>query len=139
VKRSALLRRTPLKAVAKLQVRKPMKKKSKRPATKAEKEYMNRVTALGCVACEIDGNFDTPCGIHHPRHGEDGQNVGTGGRSEHTRGIGLCEGHHQGLLDTTKIAIHRDPEGFTARYGTEEELVALTHFKLYGSTDAIAC
>lgn len=37
---------------------------SKTP-TKAEREWMDRARAVGCVACEKDGHPGTPAEIHH--------------------------------------------------------------------------
>jgi len=36
--------------------------------------------------------------------------------------IPLCDGHHQGMFDTSKTAVHREPDAFKAKYGTDKEL-----------------
>ncbi len=41
----------------------------KRP-NKAEREYMTKVAAYGCIACEKDG-FSRPAEIHHIRNIQD--------------------------------------------------------------------
>lgn len=107
-----------------------IKPKARPKHTAAEDAYLSGITALGCEACDIDEHPDTLAAVHHPRHDERGQNYGMGGRAPHKRGIPLCEGHHQGKVDTSKIAIHDDPLAFEARYGTEEELLARTHRRL---------
>jgi hypothetical protein len=33
--------------------------------------------------------------------------------------IPLCEGHHQGFFDTSKIAIHKDPNLWRENYGAD--------------------
>lgn len=90
-----------------------------RAATKAEKTHLSKVAAFGCLCCAIDGRGWQPANIHHIREG-----YGIGQRAPHTETLPLCEGHHQGLLDTTKLAFHRRPAEWRARYGQERELVA---------------
>jgi hypothetical protein len=133
MKRTPLARRTPLATKKPLKARAPMKVKKRKAHTKAESEHLSRKAELCCLACEMDGHPDTPAAIHHPRHDEHGLNYGTGGRAPHERGFPLCEGHHQGDFDTTKVAIHRNPIEFEAHYGTEESLVLLAEAKLRGA------
>ena len=33
----------------------------------------------------------------------------------------VCEGHHQGLRDTSKIAIHKDPAKWREKYGRDKD------------------
>jgi hypothetical protein len=107
-----------------------MKRKGKPRHTAAEDAHLNEVAELGCIACEMDGHPGTPAAIHHPRRDENGNGIGASVRAPHEEGIPLCEGHHQGEVDTTKIAIHKEPTRFIARYGTEKDLVAKVRERL---------
>ncbi len=40
-------------------------------------------------------------------------------RAPDSMAIPLCEGHHQGLRDTTKIALHQEPERWRQEYGED--------------------
>jgi len=82
----------------------------KKPATAAEKRYMDRVSSAGCVVC------GAPSAIHHPRFA-----VGMGQRSPHWLAIGLCPEHHQGAL-----SIHGSKRQFESLYGDEASLLAKT-------------
>ena len=85
---------------------------------------MSAVAGLGCQACLQDGHPDTPATVHHSRTRPDGQKYGAGLRACHFETMGLCEAHHQGQLDTSQLAFHRNPQAFEARYGTELEILA---------------
>lgn len=93
--------------------------------TKPEKAFHNDVAALGCIACRIDGIRNSHVSIHH-----------TDGRTKpgsHRKVLPLCAPHHQ--QDDTDQAkrqsIHGNPGAFHDRYGTNEELLAMT-FELLG-------
>jgi hypothetical protein len=44
--------------------------------------------------------------------------------------IPLCEGHHLGLMDTGKIAIHRDRAEWGARYGRDTDWLGWVEARL---------
>jgi len=44
--------------------------------------------------------------------------------------IPLCEGHHQGLWDKTKLALHQAPQEWRMKYGPDTDWVAPTQDKL---------
>jgi len=88
--------------------------------TKAEKQHLNRVAALGCVACFIQGTPGTPAEIHHPRAGR-----GKGQRAGHMDGIPLCPAHHRGTHHPAVPSIHLAKLAFIERFGTEEKLLQL--------------
>ncbi|HCL5072914.1 TPA: hypothetical protein N2F43_002178 [Salmonella enterica] len=92
---------------------------------KAEREHVNKVAGLGCVACYVQaGVWGTPGEIHHTR-----TNCGAGQRSDWYEVICLCVGHHrEDDRGANKIAIHGNTghKVFTATYGTEQELLDLT-------------
>ncbi|CNI68537.1 hypothetical protein CBW53_02895 [Yersinia frederiksenii] len=84
----------------------------------AEKEYVEKIISLGCIACYIDsGLLETPAEAHHERDG-----MGMGQRSSWFRIIGLCPDHHRNGMNG-KIAIHKDRRAFIKKYGTEDELI----------------
>ena len=148
MKRTALLRRTPLRSKrpeprpakqveytprprtcvvsvaddrARLVVPVPKEEKAKpgkRAPTVEEKAWMDTITALGCIACLIDGHPGTPGAVHHLLRG--GQRIG------HLHTICLCDpGHHQngGPL---KVSRHPHKTRCQAKYGTAAELLART-------------
>ena len=82
----------------------------KRP-NKAEREYMTKVAAYGCIACEKDG-LVRPAEIHHIR-----KHTGLGLR-DHDKILPLCPKHHR----YGKISIHLGKKAFIEKYGTEEQL-----------------
>ena len=83
----------------------------KKPATKAEREHMGKVAALGCQACAVLGYPDTPCEIHHLDRAR-----------IHTRVIGLCAYHHR--HGGHGEAVHNGTPTWEAKFGTQEELLA---------------
>ena len=85
--------------------------------TREEKQYLNDVAQLGCIACRMNGFSGTPAEVHHQRKG-----TGAGRRASHFDTIPLCPGHHRHDDD----AIHRSPKLFEELYGLESELVRKT-------------
>lgn len=95
----------------------PINEKQSDMATKAEKEHMNAVADLGCIACRMMGYMDSPAEIHHIRHGS-----GMGQRASNYDVIPLCAIHHRNGDYGT--AYHKGSKAFEKRYGTEVELLA---------------
>lgn len=135
MKQSQLVRKTPLKssgfsrkepmgqvglvaAPRKVpSVRKPMKSKQ-RAVTTEEKELWNRLAALGCCACLLDGVFEPDVSIHH-----------VDGRTKegcHKLVLPLCASHHQDGTGKNPhyVAVHPWKTRFEDRYGTQTELMA---------------
>lgn len=91
----------------------------KRTPTKEEATWMDAITALGCIACRIDGHLDIRGAVHHLLSG--GRRIG------HLYTICLCDpGHHQNGEQFGKVSRHPWKTRFEARFGTEAELLALT-------------
>lgn len=92
---------------------------------KAERAHVDKVAALGCVACFVQfGEWYTPGAIHHIREGQ-----GTSQRASWFEVLCLCTGHHQhDDRKAGKIAIHGNTgrKSFVRAYGYESELLALT-------------
>lgn len=94
-------------------------RKGKRAPTKAERAWMDAISALGCIACLIDGRERVPGAVHHILRG--------GHRIGHLHTICLCDpGHHQNGQPMGLISRHPWKAQFEARYGTEVELLELT-------------
>lgn len=89
---------------------------SKKSKTKAEKVHMNKVAALGCIACRVIGYEDTPPELHHIRSFS-----GIGQRGSNFDVIPLCAHHHR--MD--KNAIHQSKVNFERDFGTELELLEM--------------
>lgn len=81
--------------------------------------YMRDIASLGCIVCRKIGRGKTPADAHHLLRG--GRQID----DRHT--IPLCFPHHRSGLNTDEV-VSRHPwrKEFEARYGSEEELLALT-------------
>ena len=92
---------------------------------KVEREHVNRIAELGCVACYVQaGVWGTFGEIHHIREGQ-----GAAQRSKWDEVICLCVGHHRhDDKRVGKIAIHGNTGrvAFIQAYGRESELLELT-------------
>lgn len=97
----------------------PAFKPGKRAPTAAEKAWMDGITALGCIACLVDGHPGTPGAVHHILSG--------GRRMGHMHTICLCDpGHHQQGQQFGKVSRHPFKARFEDQYGTESDLLDLT-------------
>ena len=73
------------------------------------------VAAMPCVICHEWGLPQlSPTQVHHCIHGRHSQR-----RAPDSMTIPLCEGHHLGLMDTSKIALHRHPKAWREEYGDD--------------------
>jgi hypothetical protein len=95
-----------------------------RAPTAAEQRFMALAGAQPCMACEIDGWRNHVVSLHH-----------IDGRTKpgaHFQVLPLCPPHHQ--QDDTdpmqRVSLHGRKATFTARYGTEAELLARLHARL---------
>jgi hypothetical protein len=89
-------------------------------ATKAEQQWMDAITQLGCIVCHLQGRGYVPCAVHHILSG--GKRIG------HKATLGLCDpGHHKNApSDSGEVSRHPTKAQFEAKYGTEEELLEKT-------------
>lgn len=102
----------------------PMGLKNSRPPD--DPEYLKRVRGLPCVICEAFGERqNSPTEAHHPIHGRYGTR-----KVPDRLCIPLCHGHHIGDFDTSKIALHREPQAWKEAYGEDHEYVAVTQDRL---------
>lgn len=88
---------------------------------KTERLHLNKVAALGCIACYKQGTPGTPAEIHHPRAG-----TGLGKKASHYEAIPLCPMHHRGTAGLSVPSIHGSKNRFIETFGTEAELLELT-------------
>lgn len=98
----------------------------KPPKPKKDKERLRRVAELPCCICEEYGLPQaSPTQVHHCIHGRFSQK-----RTPDCMTIPLCEGHHQGLWDKTKIALHREPAAWREEYGDDVRWISWTEERL---------
>lgn len=71
---------------------------------------------------------NTPCMVCHKYHMEQLSRTAehhwimgrySGAKSPNSETLPVCEGHHQGLRDTSKIAIHKNPDKWREEYGRD--------------------
>lgn len=87
----------------------------KKPKSKKDSNFLKWVREQHCVICKTFGEVQqSPTQAHHPIHNR----YGTHKRSDNTA-IPLCEGHHQGLFDSSKTALHREPKLWLEKYGPD--------------------
>ena len=87
----------------------------KRPKETKDEKYLEKIREKPCVICRKFGYHQTsPTTAHHPIH----DRYGTRKRSDRSA-IPLCEGHHQGLWDQSKVAIHKEPIRWRELYGPD--------------------
>lgn len=88
--------------------------------------HMGRVAELPCVICEFFQMVQlSPTQVHHCIHGRYSSR-----RAPDEDTLPLCEGHHQGLLDVTKLALHRHPERWEMTYGSDTDWLPRVKQKL---------
>jgi hypothetical protein len=112
MKRGApLVRRTPLQAKAPIKRGSTSGRRRKKAASAAEKAYMGRVAAVGCLVCSsCFQRYGVAAEVHHLKAG------GGSKRASHWDTMPLCPEHHRG-----NTGIHMlGQEGFHAMYGVYE-------------------
>lgn len=88
---------------------------AKKKPTKAEREHLNRVASIGCIACLNLGITGSPAEIHHIKTG-----LGVGQRASHFDTIPLCFHHHSAMgVD----GYHKYPETWQQKHGRELDLL----------------
>ena len=89
-------------------------------ATRAEHRHLDRVAALGCIACELLHMGASPAHVHHIREGRQARS--------HMLTIPLCQPHHLG----TSASVHMAKPVLMRQLGVESEfdLLAIVLEKL---------
>tara|TARA_R100001510_G_C7652874_1_gene210832 strand:+ start:2551 stop:2871 length:321 start_codon:yes stop_codon:yes gene_type:complete len=82
---------------------------------KKNKKYLDKIRQMPCCICQRFGeNQQSPTTAHHPIH----ERYSTAKVADE-KAIPLCEGHHQGNWDQSKIAIHKEPKLWQETYGPD--------------------
>lgn len=89
----------------------------KKPATPAERQHMNACHKVPCVICNHYGFVqNSATTAHHWIMGRGQQR-----KTPNSETIALCDGHHQGDWDTSKVAVHREPKLWRKLYGRDKD------------------
>lgn len=84
------------------------------------------VAAMPCCICHEYGMPQlSPTQVHHCIHGRYSTK-----RAPDEMTIPLCEGHHQGMLDASKIAIHRGKKTWAEHYGLDTDWLSWVEERL---------
>lgn len=98
----------------------------KEPKAKPDPAYLAKVRALPCCVCEAFGERQlSPTAAHHCIHGRFSQR-----KAPDRAAVPLCEGHHQGLRDKTKTALHAEPTKWKRLYGEDHDFIATTQDRI---------
>lgn len=83
----------------------------------SDPKRLAEVAAMPCCICaKHDMRQLSHTQVHHCIMGRGGSR-----KSPDSMTIPLCEGHHQGLRDTSKIAIHQSAKSWRDRYGADTD------------------
>jgi len=94
----------------------------KAPKAKPDPAYLEKVRSLPCVICNAWGyTQNSPTAAHHVICGRYGNR-----KTPDDMAIPLCEGHHQGDFDTSKLAIHRDRQEWVRWFGKDTDYIDVT-------------
>jgi len=82
-----------------------------------DRARLEAVAQLPCCICHEHGMEQmSRTQVHHTIHGRFSNR-----KSPDSKTIPLCEGHHQGNFDTSKIALHREPALWRELYGDDTD------------------
>jgi len=89
-------------------------------------QHLARVGELPCVICTEYGEPQlSPTQVHHCIHGRYSTR-----RAPDSMTIPLCEGHHQGLFDVSKLALHQAPSKWRRLYGSDTDWIGWVEARL---------
>ena len=98
----------------------------KTPPAGRDPKRLAAVAAMPCVICYEWGlTQKSPTQAHHCIHVRHSQK-----RAPDSMTIPLCEGHHIGLMDTSKIALHRHPMAWREEYGDDVNWIGWVEARL---------
>jgi hypothetical protein len=109
-----MLKRSPLKRGKQLK-RTAIKPGNGNNPTAKQRSDWDKIAAVGCIPCLLDGFPETPATISHAHDH---------GNKDHDRVYGACPAHH--LYQNAVEGIpnrHKNPIEFKQRYGSDSELV----------------
>ena len=82
---------------------------------KPDPAWLKKVRSLPCIICASYGlPQQSPTQAHHVIHQR-----GSFRKVPDSMTIPLCEGHHQGLIDRSKVALHHEPSKWRRLYGDD--------------------
>lgn len=136
LKRTVGLKRTAFKRTERLEkqaadkfaktAKAPMKSRGMkgRAPTVAEREFMDKIASLGCLACAKDGVVNPWISLHHI--------AGRTAPDAHLLVLPLCAEHHQhdDSDPRGRIGVHPFKTRFEAHYGPQLQLLAEAKQKL---------
>lgn len=104
----------------------PLGLKADKPAK--DPEYLARVRELPCCICENWGmQQKSATQAHHPIHDRYATR-----KVPDRMAVPLCEGHHQGLIEQGKTAVHQRPALWKRLFGPDHHYIAATQDKILG-------
>lgn len=93
---------------------------------KSDPARLAAVAALPCCICnEWRLEQRSPTTVHHCIMGRGGNR-----RAPDCMTIPLCDGHHQGRFDASKIAIHRQPKAWREAFGPDTDWISWTETRI---------
>jgi hypothetical protein len=91
----------------------PLGLKAEKP--KKDPKHLARLREQPCIVCKTHGEpQNSPTQAHHCVHDRHSAR-----KVSDALAIPLCEGHHQGLWDQTKLALHKAPKQWRETYGPD--------------------
>jgi hypothetical protein len=105
----------------------------KTEAEGADPKRMAKVAEMPCVICyEYNMVQLSRTTVHHCIHGRNGyrKRAKNKRRAPDSMTIPLCDGHHQGDFDTSKIALHRQPYEWVKQYGKDVDWISWVEERL---------
>jgi|TARA_B100000780_G_C20998025_1_gene399257 hypothetical protein len=87
----------------------------KTPKAKKDPKFLSKLHEMDCCICKaFNLPQSSPTQAHHIIHDRF-----SGKKTADNLAIPLCEGHHQGLWDSSKLAIHQSPKEWRDLYGPD--------------------
>lgn len=103
----------------------------KAPREGRDPDRLAEVAAMPCCICDEYGLTQvSPTQVHHCIHGRHGTR-----RAPDSMTIPVCEGHHIGDFDNTKVALHRQPAEWRRAYGDDTRWLSWVEERLTKGTD----
>lgn len=94
----------------------------KAPKAQKRPDYLAAVRELPCCICVAFGYPQmSPTTAHHPIHGRYSAR-----KAPDITAVPVCDGHHQGLWDTSKVAVHQEPSRWKRLFGPDTDWIAPT-------------
>lgn len=102
--------------------------RQKQPKAKPRPDYLEAVRQLPCCICAEFGEPQmSPTTAHHPIHDRFSTR-----KVPDVQAIPLCDGHHQGTFDHSKLALHQAPSRWRREYGPDHGWIEETQQRVGG-------